>query len=86
MTFLGVGHEGVNAGEVVGVEVVLIELALDWIVKLRKVILSYQLVKIFKSLEIMLLFFSIIFLFTEPLLNDRYRFLKPLNRILDVNY
>ncbi len=40
LTFFRVCHKGVNAGEIVGVKIVFVELALYWIVKLWEVILS----------------------------------------------
>jgi hypothetical protein len=45
VAFAGRSHEGVDAGEVVAVEVVLVEGALDGVIKLWEVVLSNHLIE-----------------------------------------
>lgn len=83
---MGVGHEVVDAGEVVGIEVVLELVGLDRVVELGKVVLGHNPIECLQLLQVLHLFLGVVTALGQPLVDHSRRALQPLQWVLNIDY
>ena len=82
--FVGGGHEGQDAAEVVGVQVVLVKGTLDRVVELRQVVGGHHPVELPQLAEVLLSSFPQLSCPRQPLLDGPYGAVQAFDGVLDV--
>lgn len=86
LSFLGVGHEVVNAGEVVGIEFVLVQLGLNGVVELRQVITGNHTIEDLQLMKVLRLLFAMLPIFRQLFFHSTNRSLESFDWILNIYY